>query len=166
MASLPINIPIPIPASNRGGPEPKRGFGWSGGRVGVSISGWNFLNVFGRYLVHRTKFRFHGFAPNKALAAEGFLLTLCRIAFVPQDFASPLTCLDLPRLASTCLDLPSPAANSLFPRLSCRRPLAYTCPDLPSPAANSLFLRISRRRLLASWSFDKRRAGLAPDERI
>ena len=110
----PINIPIPIPASNRGGPEPKRGFGWSGGRVGVSISGWNFLNVFGRYLVHRTKFRFHGFAPNKALAAEGFLLTLCRIAFVPQDFASPLTCLDLPRLASTCLDLPSNGDTYVF----------------------------------------------------
>ena len=30
---------------------------------------------------------FHRFSPNKALAAEGFLLVFYRIAFVDQDFA-------------------------------------------------------------------------------
>ena len=39
------------------------------------------------------------FSPNKALAAEGFLLTFYRIAFVDQDLLSWPTCLDLPRLA-------------------------------------------------------------------
>ena len=38
-------------------------------------------------------------SPNKALAAEGFLLVLYRIAFVHQDLLSWPTCLDLPRLA-------------------------------------------------------------------
>ena len=35
----------------------------------------------------------------------GFLLVLYRITFGGQDFPSPLTCLDLPRLAYTCLAL-------------------------------------------------------------
>jgi len=42
-------------------------------------------------------------SPNKASAAEGFLLGLYRIAFVNQDLPSSPTCLDLPRLAWTCL---------------------------------------------------------------
>ena len=39
------------------------------------------------------------FVPQTALALEGFLLSFYRITFVDQDFPSPPTCLDLPRLA-------------------------------------------------------------------
>ena len=39
------------------------------------------------------------FSSNKASAAEGFLLVFHRIALLFQDFPSPPTCLDLPRLA-------------------------------------------------------------------
>ena len=59
-------------------------------------------------------------SPNKALAADGFLLFLYRIAFVVEDFPSSVVVVvvavvvvDLPRLAQTCLDLRSPAPNSL-----------------------------------------------------
>ena len=41
---------------------------------------------------------FWTYSPNKALAAEGFLLRLYRISLVRQDFSS-LVAADLPRLA-------------------------------------------------------------------
>ena len=46
-------------------------------------------------------------SPNKASAAEGFLLAFYRITFVIQDFPSPPTCLDfncLAQLLITCDD--------------------------------------------------------------
>ena len=38
---------------------------------------------------------------------------LSRLSIAFQDYSSPPSCLDLPRLAYTCLDLPSLAARSL-----------------------------------------------------
>ena len=41
----------------------------------------------------------HNLIPQTALALEGFLLVFYRSTFVSQDFSSPPTCLELPRLA-------------------------------------------------------------------
>jgi hypothetical protein len=74
-------------------------------------------------------------SPNKASAAEGFLLGLYRIAFVNQDLPSSPTCLDLPRLAWTCLaQLPiacRPGCAVVVRRLDL---LPYFFQDFPSPS--------------------------------
>ena len=53
-------------------------------------------------------------------------------------------------LASTSLDLPSPAANSMYIKISHRQPrypgTQAQVPRLPSPASNSLYIRSSHRQ--------------------
>ena len=89
------------------------------------------MNILLHFGLIRSRFYY---SPNKALAAERFLLALYRIAFEGQDFPSSASAL-----------VPSPAANSRSIRIARRQPqLGYL--SLASPAADSLSIRIGRRQ--------------------